>query len=143
MEEQVLPESTTPIGQRVRWRLREEVVVWLTTVGRDGTPYPNPVWFWWDGERVHTYNLSTAGRVRHVRERPNVALHFDGDGTGGDIVVITGVAEIVDDAPPSHEVSEYVAKYGERMTRMFGSPEGFSERYPVAVHIHPRRVRAF
>lgn len=139
----MLPDATNPIGQRVRWRLREEVVVWLTTVGRDGTPYPNPVWFWWDDERIVTYNLPTAGRVRHVRERPQVAVNFDGDGTGGDIVVISGIAEIVDGAPPAHELPEYVTKYRERMTRMFGSPEGFSERYSVPIHVHPRKVRAF
>lgn len=138
----MLPDATTPIGQRARWRLREEVVVWLTTVGRDGTPYPNPVWFLWDGGRVLTYNLSTSGRVRHIRERPRVSLNFDSE-DGGDVVIMIGRAEIVDDVPPAHQVPEYVTKYGERMTRMFGSLEGFSERYSVPISIDLQRVRAF
>lgn len=36
---------TTEYGARVARRLQDEQVIWLTTVGRDGTPQPNPVWF--------------------------------------------------------------------------------------------------
>ncbi len=43
---------STPFGARVAQRLREEHLIWLTTVGADGTPQPNPVWFLWDGASV-------------------------------------------------------------------------------------------
>ena len=36
-------------GERVRRRLTGEMTIWLTTVGRDGTPQPNPAGFGWDG----------------------------------------------------------------------------------------------
>src|SRR2546421_3570356 len=108
MSTSVLPDASTPFGQRVEKRLAEEVVVWLTTVGADGTPQPNPVWFLWDGESFLVYNLDVH-RVRHVRERPRVTLNFDTDGKGGDVLVVTGRAELVDGAPPCHEVPEYVA----------------------------------
>jgi len=36
-------------GERVRRRLTGEMTIWLTRVGRDGTPQPNPVGFGWDG----------------------------------------------------------------------------------------------
>jgi hypothetical protein len=36
-------------GERVRRRLTGEMTIWLTTVGRDGTPQPNPVGVGWDG----------------------------------------------------------------------------------------------
>jgi hypothetical protein len=39
----VLPDPATPFGERVARRLREEAVIWLTTMGADGTPQPNPV----------------------------------------------------------------------------------------------------
>ena len=35
-------------GERVRRRLTGEMTTWLTTVGRDGTPPPNPAGFGWD-----------------------------------------------------------------------------------------------
>jgi hypothetical protein len=36
-EKQVLPDPGTPFGEAVHRRLRDEPVVWLTTVGANGT----------------------------------------------------------------------------------------------------------
>jgi len=77
----VLPDPATPFGRRVRARLRDDTVAWLTTVGSDGTPQPNPVWFLSEEDgNVLVYNRPDAGRLRHVRTRPRVAVSFDGDG---------------------------------------------------------------
>ena len=141
VSDNVLPDPTTPYGERVRRRLREDIIVWVTTTAAGGTPQPNPVWFLWDGESVLVYNRADARRLVHVRTRPSVALHFDGNGRGGDIVVITGRAELPQGEPPAHEVPAYVAKYGELMTRVSGSPEAFSIDYPVPMRIWPLRVR--
>jgi len=46
----VFPDPNTPFGERVQRRLATSKVIWLTTVGADGTPQPNPVWFVVDGE---------------------------------------------------------------------------------------------
>ena len=138
-----LPDPSTPFGRRLRERLRDDLVVWLTTVGDDGTPQPNPVWFWWDDETLLVYNRADAHRLRHVRSRPGVSLNFDSIGQGGDIKVVTGTAELPDGEPPPHEVPEYVAKYGERMAAIGGSLEGFAAAFPVAMRIRPRRSRGF
>lgn len=53
-------DATTDFGRRVRERLTEESVAWLTTVGRDGTPQPNPVWFLWDGDAEVADDLPAA-----------------------------------------------------------------------------------
>jgi PPOX class probable F420-dependent enzyme len=137
MSSDVLPDASTPFGERVR----DDVVVWLTTVGDDGAPQPNPVWFPWDRETFLVYNRADAQRLRHVRARPRVALNFDGNGRGGDIVVVVGRAELTIGEPASHEVPQYVAKYGERMRTIAGSLEGFSLAYPVPMRIHPLKVR--
>jgi PPOX class probable F420-dependent enzyme len=141
MTSNVLPDPSTPFGERVRRRLRDELIVWLTTVGDDGSPQPNPVWFLWDAESCLVYNRVDAHRLRHVRARPQVTLNFDGDGTGGDIVVVVGRAEPSPGEPPCHEVPGYVAKYGERMTAIAGSPEGFNAAFPVPLRVHPLKVR--
>src|SRR5215831_5912700 len=91
----ILPDPATPFGERVARRLREEVVIWLTTTGSDGTPQPAPVWFLWEGESFLIYTLTNAKRLAHIERNPRVALHFDSDGTGGDIVVFTGEARRV------------------------------------------------
>jgi hypothetical protein len=69
-----------------------------------------------------------------------VALHFDGDGQGGDIVVLAGRATIERDAPPAHEDQAYVEKYAWGFERLGRSPEEFSAAYPVPVRIALTRV---
>jgi len=136
----VLPEGG--FGERVARRLRESKVVWLTTVGRDGTPQPNPVWFLWDGaDSVLVYNRPDAQRLRHLAERPHLSLNLDGNGAGGDIVVLTGAARRDDAMPPPDANEAYLAKYRDDMVRVSGSLEGFAQEYPVPLVIEVRRIR--
>src|ERR671938_1267698 len=102
--EAVLPSG--PFGERVRRRLRGEIVAWLTTVGADGTPQPNPVWFLWDDSASSflVYSLPDAQRLRHIELNPKIALHFDGNGQGGDIVVFGGQAQRSTTDPPADKV---------------------------------------
>lgn len=131
-------------GARARTRLEEGRLVWLVTVGADGTPQPNPVWFLWDGaETLLVYNRANAHRLAHLDARPHVALHFDASAQGGDIVVISGTAHRAPKQSAPHENAAYLAKYGDAMARVAGSHEQFSVEYPVAVEIEMRRVRGF
>lgn len=144
MTESVLPDPSTPFGERVRRRLREEEIIWITTVGKDGTPQPNPVGFLLqDDNSILIYNELKANRINHVIDRPRVALHFDGDGTGGDIVVFTGTARRADDIPLPHENQAWLAKNGERMAWRSGSAEKFSEDFPVPLRIEITRARGY
>jgi PPOX class probable F420-dependent enzyme len=143
MTAHLLPDPATAFGERVRQRLREEQVAWFVTVGADGTPQPNPVWFLWDEPGLLVYNRPDANRLTHLRVRPRVSLHLDGDGRGGDIVVLTGHAQVLDGYPLPHELPEYVAKYQEAMIRVSGNAEAFSQAYPVPVRVEVTRVRGF
>jgi PPOX class probable F420-dependent enzyme len=137
----VLPDPSTPFGERALNRLNTELVIWLTTVGKDGTPQPNPVWFLLDNDSLLIYNRPDANRINHIKIRPQVALNLDGNGQGGDIIVATGTASLVDDVPPCDELPAYLAKYGDNMTRVAGSPENFAKAYPVAMRIAISKVR--
>jgi PPOX class probable F420-dependent enzyme len=139
----VLPDPATDFGKRVRRRLSDEQVMWFTTVGGDGTPQSNPVWFLWEDTSVLVYNRSDAKRLTHIPSRPQVCLHFDGDGHGGDIVVLTGRAGVLAGHPLPHQLPGYLDKYRESMTRVSGSPEAFSQAYPVPVRVEVVRVRGF
>lgn len=142
MTQSVLPDPSTRFGERVLRRLREEQVIWITTIDRDGTPQPNPVGFvFQEDDSILVYNSVKAKRVNHVSDRPRVALHFDGDGTGGDIVVFTGTASLATDVPLPHENPAYVAKYGNDVVRVFGSVEKFSEAFPTPLRIEITRTR--
>ncbi|HWM59791.1 MAG TPA: TIGR03667 family PPOX class F420-dependent oxidoreductase [Pseudonocardia sp.] len=138
----VLPDPGIDFGARVARRLRDEPVAWLTLVDGSGTPQPAPIWFLWDGESALIYSDHRAKRLQHLRRQPRVALHLDGDGDGGDIVVLTGEIAEVSDEPGAPDNPAYLAKYGDRITGgPWGSPEVFAETYSVALRFRPQRVR--
>ncbi|HEX6547296.1 MAG TPA: TIGR03667 family PPOX class F420-dependent oxidoreductase [Candidatus Dormibacteraeota bacterium] len=135
-----LPAAGSDFGKRVRERIESELVIWYTSVRRDGTPLPNPVWFVLDGEEFLIYNRPTAARVHGLPANPRVALHFNSTPTGGDIVVVLGTARPAPDAPPCNEHAAYADKYGARMERISGSREVFARAYPVAIRVGPDRL---
>ena len=138
----VLPDPTTEFGARVARRLDEEVVAWLTVVDGAGTPQPAPIWFLWDGETALIYSNGQAKRLAHLRARPDAALHLDGDGRGGDIVVLTGTVVEATDQPAVPDHPEYLAKYGSWIANgPWGTPEVFAETYSVPLLFRPDRVR--
>lgn len=136
-----LPDVTTPFGQRVIKRLREEPIIWLTTIDSKGAPQPAPVWYWWDEEKQNflIYSMANAKREANLHANPRVSLNFDGDKRGGDIIVLTGNVEFSDD-PPAHQHAAYVEKYSS-FIQPFGTPENFAERYPVTLRIQPLSIR--
>ena len=140
----VLPDPDSEFGGRVRRRLADEQVAWLTSVDADGAPQPNPVWFvLLDDGDVLVYNQPRARRLRHIRERPRVSLHFDSDGRGGDVIVLTGTAEVDPAVPLAHEFPPYMAKYEAAAARVSGDVVAFANDYSVAVRIRLDRVRGF
>lgn len=134
-------DTTTEFGARVDRRLREERIIWLTTMDADQTPQPSPVWFLWNGESFLIYSQPDTPKLRNLGRSPRVALNFDGDGQGGDIVVFTGEARIVSDTPPADRMPEYLEKYREGIARIGMTPEGFAQAYSVALRVTPTRVR--
>ena len=138
-----LPDPATPFGERVARRLRDERLIWLTTVDAKGMPQPTPVWFLWD-EGVSTflvYSRADARRLAHLQQNPRVALNFDGNGSGGDIIVITGEAQVSSDDPAADQLLAYVEKYRDFIARRYVTPEKFAAAYPVALRIRPVAVR--
>ena len=83
-------DESTEFGARVARHLRDEIVVWMTTVTPVGSPLPMPVWFIWDGAGSVLMYSQPGARVRNVEANPRVTLNFSGDGRGGDIVVLSG-----------------------------------------------------
>jgi PPOX class probable F420-dependent enzyme len=130
-------------GTRLRQRLADEHVIWFTTVGDNGTPQPNPVWFLWepDEDAVLIYNATKAKRLDHVASRPRVSLNFNSDDNGGDIAVLAGVAEQALDAPAANEHDAYLAKYRDGITGIGMNPESFATAYSVPLRIRLGKVR--
>ncbi len=136
-------DTTSEWGRHVERRLQQETVIWLTTVGGNGTPHPSPVWFLWDGTSFLIFSKPDMPKLRNVAANPHVALNLDGDGRGGDIVIFNGMAEIPADVPPSDQVPAYQEKYAAEIARIGYTPASFAETYSVAVRVTPSKVRRF
>ena len=133
-------DQNTEFGARVARRLREESVVWLTTVTPSGAPLPRPVGFLWDGGEMVSMYSQRGARVRNIAANPKVTLHFDGDGRGGDIVVLSGVAQLDPDAPPADAVPARLEKYSGLIEQFGMAPASYAERFSVPIRIRLTRI---
>lgn len=133
----------TEFGARVARHLREETLVWLTTVTPSGAPLPRPVGFLWDGgDRVSVHSQPGA-RVRNIARNPRVTLNFRGDRNGGDIVVLSGMAEVDESGSSAAEDPAWIAKYATEWERVGMSAESFARRFSVPVRIRLTAVHGF
>jgi PPOX class probable F420-dependent enzyme len=120
-------------------RLTTDEVGWLTTVTPDGKPAPRPVWFVWDGQAIVVYSMNGAARLRYIEHNPQVTLHFNSAG-GSDILVISGTAERLPDAPKPSEFPGLLDKYGPLIERMGQAPQWYDDNYGEAILITPERT---
>ena len=121
-------------------RLRPARIIWLVTVRSDGLPQPVPVWFLWDGQSFLIYSRDHQQKLRNIRRNPQVALHLDSDGRGGNITVFSGRAELATETPPAHEVPDYLERYRDLIARNSWSPEEFAQLYSIAIRVTPTGV---
>jgi PPOX class probable F420-dependent enzyme len=124
---------------RIQERLENEPVIWLVTVRSDGTPMPFPVWFLWTGSSFLIFSQPDALKLIHIANHPRVALHFDSDGRGGDIVVFRGEARIDRDGASQVELRTYLDKYPSGLRSIGMTEAEFTQSYsvPIRVKIDP------
>jgi PPOX class probable F420-dependent enzyme len=134
-------DTGSEFGARVTRRLTDETIGWLTTVSPDGTPQPSPVWFLWDGETVLIYSQPNTPKLRHIAANSRVSLNLDGNGRGGDIVILTGEARVDESAPRSAALPAYQAKYATGIRQLGMTAETFAQAYSVPIRFKPARLR--
>jgi len=133
----------TGLNSLAEQRLRDELVIWLTTVSPSGQPQASPVWFLWDGSEFLVYSLPGTARTRNIEANSRVSLNLDGDGQGGSVVTIEGEARIDRAAPSSTDVPAYAAKYRSKIAGHGWTPESFATDYPIPIRIAPTRARSW
>jgi len=122
-------------------RLRDELIVWLTTVSRQGQPRSSPVWFWWDGDAFHLFSQPRKPKLLNIAANPLVSLHLEGGREGEDIVVFEGRAKIVRNGQAATSFPEYIGKYRRPIASYGWTPESFAADYAVPIMVRPTRVR--
>jgi PPOX class probable F420-dependent enzyme len=134
-------DRNTRFGASATAQLTDGIAVWLTTVDPAGTPQPTPVWFLWTGTDVLIFSEPAKAKLRNIAANPRVALHFDGDGRGGRVVVLTGPASV--DEPSEEELAAFDEKYGADIKRIGMTPAAFHADYSVPIRVRPDRLRGF
>jgi PPOX class probable F420-dependent enzyme len=124
---------------QVERRLRDEQIIWLTTVRADGTPEPNPVWFYWDGSSFLIYGKRDSHKLNHIARNPRVALNLNLDEHGGNVAIFTGEARIESTTDPLD--STYLAKYRTGIQQIGLTPDTFARDYGVRIRVTPTSAR--
>ena len=136
-----MTDQTLQFGERMKERLRDDLIIWLTTIGKDGTPQPSPVWFLWEGDSMLIYSRPNTPKLRNIERHGAVALNFNTNSDGGDVVVFTGTARLDPQAPPSDQVAAYQAKYTTGIANIGLKPATFALAYSAALRVTITRVR--
>lgn len=94
-----------------------------------------------DGDHLVVFTAPGSRKVHNIEQRPTVTLHFNSDPAGGDVVVITGQAELAHDHPPSASPG-YLDRYEADITGPLDTTvQAIDETYNTRVRIRPTRVR--
>ena len=135
---------TTEFCQQAKKHLEEEYFIWFTTVSKDLTPQPRPVWFIWEDDSFLIFSQPDAYKVTHAKVHPNVALHFNTDEKADkNVIVFLGVAKIDLNAPPAHKVPAYFKKYKSGIEELGMTPEAFSQEYSLTLRVEPTKLRGW
>jgi PPOX class probable F420-dependent enzyme len=127
------------LTEQIEKHLVDDHIVWLTTVTPTGRPAPRPVWFVWDGTAFIIYSLPGGAKLKHIAANDQVSLHFDCTPDGGDVVVLSGRAEVLQGAPPPSEVPGLLDKYLDRIQAM-GYTKEWYDSYNTAISVTPERA---
>ena len=132
-------------GRVVKKHLKEEYFIWLTTVDSKGKPQPRPVWFIWEEDSCLVFSKPDAFKVRHIKNNPNVSLHFNTRDELGEqhVIVLNGDAFFDTLSPPAHEIDAYLKKYKDGIKSLDMTPESFSREYSRAIRIKPTEMRGW
>lgn len=132
-----------PCGPSAEAALRDDPVVWLSSVQTDGRPHVVPVWFHWDGERIVAFSKPHARKVDNLRDSPTVMLAVGTPGPGFEVELIEATAELPD-APASDVMPEgFGAKYRELLRRAGLSIQRFAEVYSQPIVLRPTRFLGY
>jgi PPOX class probable F420-dependent enzyme len=105
----------------------------VATIGPDGAPQVNPVWFDWDGTNLLFGQITTRQKVRNLRRDPRLAVAIVDPANPTRYLEIRGVARLVPD--PELEFTHRLAKKYLGLERFPYAQPG-EERIQVVVEPH-------
>jgi PPOX class probable F420-dependent enzyme len=116
-------------------RLRKETILWLASVRADGRPHLAPVWFLWEGEAILLFSKPEQQKIRNIRQNPAVTLALDTADDGEDVLVLEGVAALVDEPDLTTALPAYASKYAARLAEMGWTGKSMAKQYSQAIRV--------
>lgn len=134
-----MADQTKPNNAHIDQRLREEPMIWFTTVRANGRPHTVPVWFLWDGVSFLIFSQPGTQKIRNVQRNPHITLALDGTKQGGDVVIVEGEAELLSEPSRNLNLTAFGEKYASMIKAMGGDPESIGEEYSQPIRIKPTK----
>jgi PPOX class probable F420-dependent enzyme len=91
--------------------LERPALAHVATIGRDGEPQNNPVWFDWDGEHILFSQTTGRQKYRNVQREPRVALSIVDPDNPYRYLEIRGAVERIDPDPDKAFIDKMAKKY--------------------------------
>jgi PPOX class probable F420-dependent enzyme len=137
------PTETTRCRPAIQAALREDAVVWLSTVQADGRPHLVPVWFLWDGDRIVAFSKPHARKVENLRDQPSVMLAVGTPGSEFEVELIEATAELPEETATAVMPDGFGAKYRELLHRAGMTVQRFAEVYSQPIVLRPTRFLGY
>jgi len=133
----VMDTTTDLAAARVDRFLREEPVVWLSTVRPDGAPHLVPTWFAWDGATIEIRSKPGAQKVRNLRTDGRAMLAIGDAEADFDVSLLEAGASLEQERPLS---PTFVAKYAARIESLGLTQAQFATTYSLTIRLTPTKA---
>ncbi|HLL58018.1 MAG TPA: PPOX class F420-dependent oxidoreductase [Rubrobacteraceae bacterium] len=91
--------------------LESTALVQVATIGPDGEPQNNPVWFGWDGEHLKFSQTKTHQKYRNLQRDPRIAFSIVDPKNSYRYLEIRGEIVCVDEDPHLYFINSMAKKY--------------------------------
>lgn len=99
------------IPDSLRDLLESNALAHVATIGPNGAPQSNPVWFDWDGEYVKFSQIKTRQKYHNVQRDPRVALSIVDPNNPFRYLEIRGKVERIEEDPDLAFINKMAKKY--------------------------------
>ena len=124
---------------RIDRLLRDEPVLWLSSVRPDGGPHLVPIWFSWVGGEILIASKPHAQKIRNLRANPGVMLALGEAEHDFDVGLLEGRAHLLDAPAAAVLPASHLEKYRRQMAAIGLTPAEFLETYSQVIRIVPTR----
>lgn len=111
----VIPESHADL-------LESTALAHVATIGPDGGPQSNPVWFGWDGERLMFSQFKGRQKLRNLQARPQIAVSIVDPADPYRYLELRGVVDEVIDDQDNVFINAMAQKYLNEPTNPWEQP---------------------